>query len=158
MYNAGAVALLGHVDIELSYRRRDAIKPNLNIPAPLQQFLQTTGNREEIQPVTCSDYDGRERNVRDTVKLFDSLGFTVQLEKSSFVPQHRITFMAFIIDLITMTVDPTSEKIETLIHTCQGLLECPHPTIKEKWHPPLGCSYHIFQDMEKTEALCLKKG
>ena len=29
-HNADALALLGHVNIELSYRRRDAIKPNLN--------------------------------------------------------------------------------------------------------------------------------
>ena len=29
-HNADALALLGHVSIELSYRRRDAIKPNLN--------------------------------------------------------------------------------------------------------------------------------
>ena len=41
------------------------------------------------------DYDDCERNVRDTVKLFDSLGFTVHPEKSSFVPQHRIIFMGF---------------------------------------------------------------
>ena len=29
-YNADALALLGHVNIDLSYRRRDAIKPHLN--------------------------------------------------------------------------------------------------------------------------------
>ena len=29
-HNADVLALLGHVNIELSYRRRDAIKPNLN--------------------------------------------------------------------------------------------------------------------------------
>ena len=37
--------------------------------------------------------DDCERNVRDTVKLFDFLRFSVHPEKSSFVPQHRITFM-----------------------------------------------------------------
>ena len=67
-----------------------------------------------------------ERNVRDTVKLFYSLGFIALPEKSSFVPQHRVTFVGFIIDSTTMTVYPTSEKIEKMIHICQGLLECPH--------------------------------
>lgn len=32
------------------------------------------------------DYDDCERNVRDTVELFDSLGFTVHPKKPSFVP------------------------------------------------------------------------
>ena len=57
------------------------------------------------------DYDDCERNVRDTVKLFDSLGFTVHPEKSSFVPQHTISFMGFIIDSITMTVCPTCQTL-----------------------------------------------
>ena len=30
-YNADALALLGHVHVEMSYRRRDIIKPNLNM-------------------------------------------------------------------------------------------------------------------------------
>ena len=42
-----------------------------------------------------------------------------------------MTYMGFIIDSITMTVYPTSEKIEKIVQTCQGLLECPHPTIRE---------------------------
>ena len=57
------------------------------------------------------DYDDCERNVRDAVKLFDSLRFIVHPEKSSFVRKHLITFMGFIIGPITMTVYPTSEKI-----------------------------------------------
>ena len=77
------------------------------------------------------DYDDCERNVRDAVKLFDSLRFIVHPEKSSFVPKHLITFIGFIIDSITMTLYPTSEKIEKIIHTCQGLLEYPRPTISE---------------------------
>ena len=114
-------------------------------------------------------YDDCERNVWDTVKLFDSLGFTVHPEKSSFVPQQRITFMGFIIDSITMTVYPTSEKIEKIIHTCQGLLQSPHPTIREVASTlglpisnfpaaKLGPLHFRSLDMDKTEALRLNKG
>ena len=110
-----------------------------------------------------------ERNVRDTVKLFYSLGFIALPEKSSFVPQHRVTFVGFIIDSTTMTVYPTSEKIEKMIHTCQGLLECPHSKVWEvastlgllKSHFPaakLGPLHFRSLDMDKTEASSLSKG
>lgn len=115
------------------------------------------------------DYDDCERNVRDTIKLFDSLRLTVHPKKSSFVPQHRITFIGFIIDLITVTVYPTSEKIEKIIHTCQGLLECPHPSVREVASTlgllisnfpagKLGPLHFRSLDMDKTEALRLNKG
>ena len=42
------------------------------------------------------DYDDCERNVRDAVKLFDSLRFIVHPEKSFFVPKHIITFMGLV--------------------------------------------------------------
>ena len=68
-----------------------------------------------------------------------------------------------------MTVYPTSEKIEKIIHTCQGLLECPHPTVREVAFT-LGLLTSNFPaakqgplhfrslDMDKTEALRLNKG
>ena len=68
-----------------------------------------------------------------------------------------------------MTVYPTSEKIEKIIHTCQGLLQCPHPTIREMASTlgllisnfpaaQLGLLYIRSLDMDKTEALRLNKG
>ena len=86
----------------------------------------------------------------------------------SFVPKHLITFMGFTIDSITMTVYPTSEKIEKIIHTCQGLLEYPHPTIREVASTlgllisnfpaaKLGPLHFRSLDMDKTEALRLNK-
>ena len=77
--------------------------------------------------------------------------------------------MGFIIDSITMTVYPTSEKIEKIIHTCQGLLQCPHPTIREEASTlgllisnflaaKLGPLHFRSPDMDKTEALRLNKG
>ena len=115
------------------------------------------------------DYDDCERNVRDAVKLFDSLRFIVHPEKSCFVPNHLITFMGFIIDSITMTVYPTFEKIEKIIHTCQGLLEYAHPTIREVASTlgllisnfpaaKLGPLHFRSLHMNKTEALRLNKG
>jgi len=86
--------------------------------------------------------DDCERNVSDTVKLFDSLGFIVHPEKSSFVPQHRITFMGFIIDSITMTVYPTSVKLRRSFI----------PAAK------LGPFHCRSLNMDKTEALQLNKG
>ena len=96
----------------------------------LRQLGHLSASHIDDSYVQDDDYDDCERNVRDTVQLFDSLGFTVHPEKSIFLPQHRITFMGFIIDSISMTVYPTSEKMEKIIHTCQHLLECPHPTIR----------------------------
>ena len=135
----------------------------------LRQLGHLSASHIDDSYLQGDDYDDCERNVRDTVKLFDSLGFTVHPEKSSFVPQNRITFMGFIIDSITMTVYPTSEKIEKIIHTCQGLLECPQPTVREVASTlgllisnfpaaKLGPLHFRSIDMDKTEALRLNKG
>lgn len=77
--------------------------------------------------------------------------------------------MGFIIDSISMTVYPTSEKIEKIIHTCQDLLECPHPTIRDVASSlgllisnfpaaKLGPLHFRTLGMDKTEALPLNKG
>ena len=135
----------------------------------LRQLGHLSASHIDDSYLQGDDYDDCERNVWDTVNLFDSLGFTVHPEKSSFVPQQRITFMGFIIDSITMTVYPTSEKIEKIIHTCQGLLQCPHPTIREVASTlgllisnfpaaQLGPLHFRSLDMDKTEAFRLNKG
>ena len=135
----------------------------------LRQLGHLSASHIDDSYLQGDDYEDCERNVKDTVQLFDSLGFTVHPEKSSFVPQHRITFMGSIIDSITMTVYPTSEKIEKIIHTCQALLECPHPTVREVASTlgllisnfpaaKLGPLHFRSLDMDKIEALRLNKG
>ena len=96
----------------------------------LRQLGHLSASHIDDSYLQGDDYDDCERNVKHTVKIFDSLGFTVRPEKSSFVPIQRVT-LGFIIDPITMTVYPTSEKIEKIIQTCQGPLECPHTTVRE---------------------------
>ncbi|PFX20474.1 hypothetical protein AWC38_SpisGene15072 [Stylophora pistillata] len=135
----------------------------------LGQLGHLSASRIDDSYLQGDDYDDCERNVWDTVRLFDSLRFTVHPEKSSFFPQHRIIFMGFIIDSITLKVYPTSEKTEKIIHTCQGLLECPHPTVREVASTlgfvvsnfpaaRLGPLHFRSLDMDKTEALGLNKG
>ena len=81
------------------------------VSSHLRQLGHLSASHIDDSYLQGDDYDDCERNVRDAVKLFDSLRFIVHPEKSSFVPKHLITFMGFIIDSITMTVYPTSEKI-----------------------------------------------
>ena len=69
------------------------------------------------------DFTDCEKNVIDTIKLFDSLGFTVHPKKSSLIPKQRITFMGFIIDSVEMRVYLTPEKVEKLKDVCQKLLQ-----------------------------------
>ena len=55
------------------------------------------------------DYSDCEKNVMDTIKL---LPFT--LKNHPLFLNKKITFMGFIVDSITMSVYPTSEKIEKI--------------------------------------------
>ena len=42
-------------------------------------------------------------NVIDTFIQFDSLGFTIHLDKSVFIPSQRLVLLGFIIDSVAMT-------------------------------------------------------
>ena len=63
-------------------------------------------------------YDNCSKNIEDTCNLLDSLGFTIHLNKSVFVPSQVITFLEFIIDSISMTIKLTDEKKDNLIQDC----------------------------------------
>jgi len=44
------------------------------------------------------------KNVVDTVKLLDSLGFVVHPEKSVFIPTKKLVFLGFVVDSVSMLV------------------------------------------------------
>ena len=62
--------------------------------------------------------DSELRNYLDYAsKLFDNLGFTINLNKSSFLPSHEMEYLGFILNSSSMTVTLTlqkQEKIKTL--------------------------------------------
>ena len=47
------------------------------------------------------------QNVKQSLALFQKLGFVVHPEKSVLVPSHKITYLGFVIDSQCMTVTPT---------------------------------------------------
>ena len=72
-HNADTLALLGHVNIELSYRRRDAIKPNLN-----NEYSSLCGSQVPITGLLFGDEQSQLNNIKATNKI----GHTTTAESS----------------------------------------------------------------------------
>jgi hypothetical protein len=70
------------------------------------------------------------QSVTDTVRLFDSLGFTVHDEKSQFVPTQLITYLGFVIDSRDMSVKLTKEREQKLFDACTDLIQRSKTTIR----------------------------
>ena len=115
------------------------------------------------------DYNDCAKNVLETIRLFDSLGFTIHPSKSSLIPTQKLIILGFVIDSVEMKVYPTEEKIEKIKNACKELLQNSRPTIRQV-ASVLGFLISIFPaalfgplhfrelDMDKTEALKLRKG
>ena len=74
-YNADALALLGHANIELSYRRRDAIKPNLN-----NEYSSLCGSQV---PITGLLFGDELQSQLNNIKATNKIGHT-NTAKSSY--------------------------------------------------------------------------
>ena len=59
------------------------------------------------------DWDDCAKNVVDTVKLLDTLGFVVHPEKSVFIPMQKLFFFWDLPDSVSMQVSPTPDKAAT---------------------------------------------
>lgn len=76
-------------------------------------------------------YDDCRVNIRDTVALIDSLGFTVHPEKSVFIPTQEIHYLGFILNSREMTVQLTNEKAGKIKESCQNVLKKSILSIRE---------------------------
>ena len=65
-----------------------------------------------------STFEECQQNIFATVKLIDSLGLTVHLDKSVRIPCRQIVFLGFILCSQTMAVRLTTERVEQLIECC----------------------------------------
>ena len=70
-------------------------------------------------------------DIRDTVALVDSLGFTIHPEKSVFISTQEIHYLGFILNSREMTVQLTHEKGGKIKESCQNVLKKSILSIRE---------------------------
>ena len=76
-------------------------------------------------------YDDCATNIKDTVLLLDSLGFTIHPDKSILTPTQSIVFLGFLIDSVTMSVRLALDKCHRLQDMCRSMLNCHSTSIRE---------------------------
>ena len=76
-------------------------------------------------------YERCAQNVECTVKLMDSLGFTVHPEKSCFIPGQSMAYLGFLLDSIRMTVSLTTDRIEKVKGACLLILGQAKVTLRQ---------------------------
>ena len=66
-----------------------------------------------------------------TINLLESLGFTVNYQKSVLIPSTTIEFLGFLVDSKTLTLSLSKEKIKKAKTACQAILDNPLPSIQQ---------------------------
>jgi hypothetical protein len=66
-----------------------------------------------------------------TVNLLESLGFTINYQKSVLIPTTTIEFLGFLVDSKTLTLSLPKEKIKKAKIACQSILDNPLPSIQQ---------------------------
>jgi hypothetical protein len=76
-------------------------------------------------------FDACLENIKATVLLMDSLGLTVNTEKSVLRPSQQIVFLGFLLCSITMTVRLVPEKCREITQLCNKILLSKRITIRK---------------------------
>ena len=109
---------------------------------PILGFLRSQGHRlvAYIDDTLLQGDTKQEclKNVNDTGKTFDELGFTVHPVKSVLNPTQSIQFLGFVLDSISMTVSVSDEKSRAVVDRIKDLLEKKQCSIRD-FSKVLGC-------------------
>ena len=103
-------------------------------------------------------------NVKQSSKLLDDMGFTINVSKSIFIPSQKMEFLGFTIDSVAMTVTLTSIKKHKLKCLCIDMLSKESMPIRSVSillgtitssliGVPLGWLHYRSLDRAKTSAL-----
>ena len=109
------------------------------------------------------------QNIKNTVMLFNKLGFHLHPLKSVIKPTKRLTFLRFNLDSGSMTVSPTEQKVLKTLKSCKKLKAKQNPLISEVAEvigilvsnfpgTQFGQLYYRSLEHDKTNALICSKG
>ena len=94
-------------------------KKGIRVLIYLDDFLLLAQTKEEAT-----------RNTQMLVTLLQSLGFTVNLKKSSLTPTQMITFLGFSIDSRSMMIVLPVTKVQKILECCQKLTASQNVTLR----------------------------
>ena len=77
-----------------------------------------------------ASYHQCQQNIEETVRLMDSLGLTVQPQKSIFEPTQQIIFLGFLLCSVTITIRLPPERRVEIIRICSNILPKRRVTIR----------------------------
>ena len=110
-----------------------------------------------------------EENIHKTLRLYEKLGFAINLKRSQIVPTQRIKTLGFVIESIKMILTLSKEKKQKLATLVLNLLRIKKPTIR--YFPKvngtiiscmpaaiLGPLFYRYLENDKVISLRLNKG
>lgn len=114
-------------------------------------------------------YEACVYNIRNTIDLLQSLGFTIHSTKSILTPTQKITFLGFVIDSVNMTLEITEDKKNKIYELCNKLLTSNKITIRMLASVignfvasfpavPLGPFFYRKLEQQKIDGLKFNKG
>ena len=76
--------------------------------------------------LVCQDREQLISQIKTTVDVFESCGFTVNREKSQLIPVQRIEFLGFILDSVSFTIALTKKKWDDIFALVSSILSHSH--------------------------------
>lgn len=140
---------------------------------PIYAFLHRLGHIStgylDDSLLVGKSFEECQKNIDDSVKLFDSLGFVIHPHKSVLKPMQKIDYLGFEIDSVTMTVTLTSERQTKIIGAIKKFQSLRNPTVRQLASltgifvstlpaVPLGPLHYRSLEKEKIKALKRNKG
>lgn len=86
-----------------------------------------------LDDILCigDSYNSCSKNVTETLKLLECLGFVVNLEKSNIIPQQVCKFLGFQFNTVNLTMCLPTDKREKIAMLVKKFIKLPTCTIRE---------------------------